>query len=96
MAIFEEEDELNDQASRPDPFQDRDDGFYNPKREPHLPEDLGTPASDPDDVLGLRTLTDPETDTNIEASEAYDEGIRGATDEDAHSEDPDTDEQRIG
>ncbi len=86
----------NDQASRPDPFQNRDDGFFNAKRdEPHLPQDYDTPASPPSDVKERLPKDYPETDTNIESSEVYDEGVTSATDVDAQEED-DTPDEVIG
>lgn len=74
---------IDDQASRPDPFQDRDDGFFSPKHnQPHLPQDYDTPASPPADVAARLPRDYPETDTNLESAEVYDEGVDGATDVD--------------
>ena len=80
----DEYDEFEDQASQPDPFQKRDDGFFSPSwNEPRLPQDYEPPASPPSDVSDKLPSDYPESDTNLEPSEVYDEGVGGATDADA-------------
>ncbi|HSX30026.1 MAG TPA: hypothetical protein VLE73_05710 [Candidatus Saccharimonadales bacterium] len=76
--------QLDDQAARPDPFQNRDDGFFSPRRdEPHLPQDFNPPASSPEDVHTPNVQDIPAGDTNIDSAERYDEGDFSATDTDA-------------
>ena len=43
-----------------------------------LPEDNDTPFSDPDDMKSDIPPDEPQTDTGIEASERYEEGLAGA------------------
>lgn len=86
MPNKDDDDRYDDQASRPDPFQKRDDGFFSPKfNEPRLPQDYDTPAGPPSDVKEDLPKDFPETD-EIEESEVYDEGVSNATDADAQKE----------
>lgn len=47
-----------------------------------LPEDNDTPFSDPDDMKSDIPEDSPRTDTGIEASQRYDEGLAGAAEAD--------------
>ena len=88
MAKPRRDDEFEDQASQPDPFQKRDDGFFSPRwNEPRLPQDYAPPASPPNDVPNKLPRDFPEADTGLEESEIYDEGETSATDADAQQED---------
>lgn len=91
---YDDDDRLDDQASRPDPFEreDKDDLFSPTLDQPRLPDDYSRPAADPDDVAETIPKTHPETDTNIQIGEEYDEGLSGATDVDAQEEDSDHDQ----
>jgi hypothetical protein len=85
----QDDDRLDDQASRPDPFEREDkDNLFNPALdEPQLPGDYGrTPAAPPEDVRESLHKADPRTDSNIQPEEVYDEGVTGATDFDALEE----------
>ena len=96
MTDIDDDTQINDQASRPDPFQKRDDGFFNPRQdEPHLPQDYDPPAAPPSDVSDRLPRDYPETDSNLEPSEVYDEGITGATDIDESTETDEPKERRV-
>ena len=91
-----QDDQLDDQASRPDPFEEIDsDGLFNPALdEPRQPGDYGSPAAAPGDVPGGQlSKADQRTDTDIDPQEVYDEGLTGATDFDAQAEDSDDNRQ---
>lgn len=47
-----------------------------------LPEDNDTPFSDPDDMKSDIPVDEPQTDSNIEDSERYEEGPAGASEQD--------------
>lgn len=83
----DDDDQINDQASHPDPFQKRDDGFFSPVlNEPRLPQDYDTPAAPPSDVINNLPRDHPATDSSLEPSEVYDEGAAGASEVDAQLE----------
>lgn len=87
MAAHNADDEYEDQASCPDPFQKRDDGFFSPRlNEPRLPQDYEPPASPPSDIKERLPRDYPETDSNLEISEVYDEGVSNATDAEAQQD----------
>ena len=87
MCTEDQSDRLEDQASSPDPFQKRDDGFFNPKlNQSRLPQDYDSPASPPSDIKEKLPKDFPETDTSLEESEVYDEGVSSATDADAQED----------
>ena len=86
-------DQPDDQASRPDPFEQQDaDGLFNPSvNESRLAGGYDrSPAAAPDDVSqDSISKADPRTDTDIDSQEVYDEGLTSATDIDALREDSD-------
>jgi hypothetical protein len=88
--------QLDDQASRPDPFEREDkEGFFNVEEdEPRLPGDYDrSPAAEPDDVQQTSiSKADPRTDSGLDTQEIYDEGLANAADIDALKEDSDDDE----
>lgn len=48
-------------------------------RQEELPQDYSTPFSAPSGINDTTDDTHPETDTNVDSMEHYDEGISGAT-----------------
>ena len=70
----------DDNTNRNDPLEPKDDLFNPNVDEERLENDFDPPAALPDDVdeEGIDD-TFPETDTNIDAHEAYDEGLAGAS-----------------
>ncbi len=85
----------DDQASKPDPFQNRDDGFYNPRHDDqHLPQDFDPPTGQPSDTKERSPKDYPESDSNIDSAELYDEGATSASGVD-DQDDLDTDHQGV-
>jgi hypothetical protein len=86
--VAQDDDHLDDQASRPDPFEREDKGsLFSPVLdESRLPQDYGPPTAPPDDVKETIPKSHQETDSNIQAEEVYDEGLTGAIDIDAQEE----------
>lgn len=85
---------LEDQASRPDPFDEQNKGsLFSPKQDGmQLPGDYTTPAAPPDDVEETLSKADARTDSGIQPEEVYDEGLTGATDYNSQQEDNDHDQ----
>lgn len=76
--------------TRHDPTQDNRDpdmepeqnenGMFHPAQQPHLAEDGATPFSRPTDVPGPKTQLDyPQTDTNMDSDQVYQEGVGSAS-----------------
>lgn len=61
-----------------------------------LPEDHDTPFSDPDDMKSDIPPDEPQTDTGIEASERYEEGLAGAAEVDDGSDREVEDGEKMG
>lgn len=58
------------------------DPFDKPTDDPAprpLPQDYGSPASDPDDVPVMSRPDHPDTDSRIDTQERYDEGLADAS-----------------
>lgn len=77
----------DNKQSADDALQPADSGVFNPQTDGQkLEGDFDSPAADPGDVPGKIDETDPETDSDIDPAERYDEGLKGATDTDATEE----------
>jgi hypothetical protein len=71
----------------PDDALEPADDIFNPnKDEETLDQDYDSPAASPDDVAGTIAPDHPDTDTDIDAHDAYDEGLKGASGIDAQEE----------
>jgi hypothetical protein len=59
---------------------ENEDGMYHAAQQPHLAEDGSTPFSPPTDIPGPKvSSTNPQTDTNIDSDEVYQEGLGSAS-----------------
>ena len=57
-------------------------GIVNEDKQQQLPQDNSTPFSAPSSAAGTGDDTHPQTDTNIDSHEHYDEGVSGAAETD--------------
>lgn len=70
----------DDQQSTDDALEPKDTGLFDPSRDEEKVESDGdTPASPASDVPNHMNPTDPQTDSDLDAQELYDEGLDGAT-----------------
>ena len=94
---------MADDAKRRDATEDdrdknleHDDSMFHTEQVPGLAEDGARPAEPAHDVPGAHVPLDhPETDSNVDSMEAYDEGIGNASGVNTSHEDSDTIERVV-
>lgn len=79
-------------ADQNDDFQQQVPPQDDPAPQPQ-PQDFGTPAADPADSQGALNAEHPATDSGLEPSEQYDEGLGDAAIDSPPAPEPPADEQ---
>lgn len=81
---------MDDENSSDDALQTPGSLFRPNQDEPRLPQDYESPATPVEDTADNPAPPDhPETDTNIDTHELYDEGLTAASELDTQHEGPD-------